>query len=173
MSCIGARHRPTIACLASRPTCGSTSKATWPGTTLKATGSMPARSIGGWILSRRPKRAPPLTRRATRLLGPRRNPGECLVGPRVDSCDKTTNDPGSERSFPQAAVAENLLDHVALAAPDEADDLHLTATIRALQRVNFIHAFDEHRPWRNAAGTGTVGSRLLALDRRTIDGGFV
>ncbi len=41
------------------------------------------------------------------------------------------------------AVAESLLNHIALAALNEADEFHLTAAARALQRVDFVHPLDE------------------------------
>ena len=51
-------------------------------------------------------------------------------------------------------MAENLLDYVALTALAEADDFHLTDATGALERFDFVHAFDEHGP------SGSVVGRL-------------
>jgi len=66
-------------------------------------------------------------------------------------------------------VAENLLDHIALATLDEADDLHLSAATRALQWVDFIDTLDEPRP----RGKRAARLRRLSVERRTINGEFV
>ena len=43
-------------------------------------------------------------------------------------------------------MLQDALNHVRLAALDEADDLHLAATLRAFQRIDFVDALDEHGP---------------------------
>jgi hypothetical protein len=77
---------------------------------------------------------------------------------------------GPQRSFPKSAVAEDFLNDVALAALDEAHNLHLPAAARTLQCVDFVHPLDEHRPSGHRPRTCALRSRLLRFDRRTIDG---
>jgi len=76
----------------------------------------------------------------------------------------------ADRSLPQPTVAENALDDFLLSALDEADDLHPAAAVRALQGVDLVDPFDQHRPGGNRAGaragTGEGGRHRVIDDVR-------
>ncbi len=77
---------------------------------------------------------------------------------------------GNRRGFrwrigivPKMAVAKNLLNNAGLLVVDNRDDLHIPATLRADERINFENQLDQHRPGRHGFGVDlrTFGSCLV------------
>ncbi len=94
--------------------------------------------------------------------------GDQTVQPRLDAIGPAAPRAGARTdwTFPLPTVAEDPLDHVTLATLDEGNDLHLPATARALQRVDFVHPLDEHGPGGNRARSRAFGGRILVVEKR-------
>jgi len=62
-------------------------------------------------------------------------------------------------------VTQDPLDDIRLEALDEADDLHRSAALETLQRIDFVYAIDQHDPHGKRAG-----ARATAYNRSSETG---
>ena len=68
-------------------------------------------------------------------------------------------------TLPQTAMPQNLFHDVSLTAFDETDDFHPGPTLRALQRIDFKHPFDQSGPTRSRPARFGLGGRSCLIDK--------
>ena len=76
-------------------------------------------------------------------------------------------------TLPQTAMPQNLFHDVSLTAFDETDDFHPGPTLRALQRIDFKHPFDQSGPTRSRPARFGLGGRSCLIDKPPVNLHFV